>query len=282
MKSAIFASGGGFTGAYQAGAIKRLHETGVRPSYGYGISVGALNAAKWMMGDVDELVDLWQNIEFDDVFRGPRWWHAITNDGLYSNAPLWKLLQREIHPSSIVGEFFCGAVNISRRRYEVFSNRTHVGNELRRGILASTAQPVYHTSVSIGGEKYVDGGVWNITPIGDFLRLAGREIDHIYVVNCQMSEISEREPEGVRGILGVAQESIGMLMDRNIQADVSFFRTINKIVEASGRDAIGKYRRIPYTLIQPSQHLGSGMDADRTRLQELFWMGYDDADGAHS
>lgn len=280
MKTAVFASGGGFTGAYQAGAIQRLSEAGVRPDYGYGISVGSMNLAKWMQGEVAELIDLWERIIFDDVFKGPVWWNLARSDGMYSNAPLRELIKRELDPGRIAGEYFCGAVNLSRRRYEVFSNRTHTAEDLLRGILASTAMPVYHTSVSIGGEKYVDGGVWNMTPIGDFLRLAGREMDHIYIINCQMDDEPEREPIGVRGVIEVGRESISMMMERNVNADVNFFRTVNFILKQGGLDQVGKYRLIPYTLIQPKRPLGSAMNADRSVLDEHFQMGWDDADAA--
>lgn len=280
MKTAVFASGGGFTGSYQAGAIRRLAEAGVEPDYGYGISVGSLNVAKWMQDEVAELVRLWQGIEFKDVFKGPVWWNLARSDGMYSNGPLWDLIRRELHPQRIRGEYFCGAVNLSRRRYEVFSNSTHGSDRLLRGIFASTAMPVYHTSVSIDGEKYVDGGVWNVTPIGDFLRLTDRDIDHIYVINCQMEDEPDREPAGVRGVLEVARDSITMMMERNVQADVHFFRTVNQMLKEAGLDFIGKYRRIPYTLIQPQRPLGSGMNADRLRLDEHFRMGYADADAA--
>lgn len=280
MTAAVFASGGGFTGAYQAGAIQRLSEAGVQPNYGYGISVGSLNLAKWMQGEVAEMVALWKRITFGDVFRGPVWWNLARSDGMYSNAPLRDLIRREINPGRIEGEYFCGAINLSRRRYEVFSNRTHSHEELRRGILASTAMPVYHTSVSIEGEKYVDGGVWNVTPIGDFLRLAGRQMDHVYVINCQMHDEPEREPAGVRGAIAVGRESISMMMERNVQADVNFFRTVNFILERAGLDQVGKYRLIPYTLIQPKRPLGSAMNADRRVLDEHFQMGWNDADAA--
>jgi len=65
---ALVLSGGGALGAFQAGAIKRLYESGYEPDLICGISVGALNAVKLAEGDTSgqgpaaRLEELWNRL----------------------------------------------------------------------------------------------------------------------------------------------------------------------------------------------------------------------------
>ena len=64
----IALEGGGARGAYHVGAIKAFTENGYKIDMIAGTSIGALNAAMIVQGDIDKLYDLWANINFSDIF----------------------------------------------------------------------------------------------------------------------------------------------------------------------------------------------------------------------
>ena len=64
---ALALEGGGAKGAYQIGVWKALQEAGVRFSAVSGSSVGSLNGALIMMGDVQHAVDVWENITYSKI-----------------------------------------------------------------------------------------------------------------------------------------------------------------------------------------------------------------------
>ena len=64
---ALALEGGGAKGAYQIGAWKALREAGVKINAVAGTSVGALNGALIVMGDLDKAEDIWKNIRYSQV-----------------------------------------------------------------------------------------------------------------------------------------------------------------------------------------------------------------------
>ena len=65
---AIALEGGGAKGAYEVGVWKALDEAGVRFDAVAGTSVGALNGAMMVMGELEQALRLWENIRFSQVF----------------------------------------------------------------------------------------------------------------------------------------------------------------------------------------------------------------------
>src|SRR2546429_8035626 len=103
-KVAFVLSGGVSLGAIQVGMLKALLETGIKPDFLVGTSVGAINSA-WIAGwpnteGAAKLEELWVGLRRDDVF--PLGWAAATGlrgrtNHLFSNAALRNLLERQ-HP----------------------------------------------------------------------------------------------------------------------------------------------------------------------------------------
>ena len=288
MRYAAFLSGGGFTGAYQAGAIQRLHQEGIKPSVVYGISVGSLNGAMWAMREVDRLVEFWKRIGFKDVFSGNPYWNALTSTGLYSNKPLWRLIQQEVDPDRMEAEFYAGAVNFETMKYQTFSNRRDSKEVLLKGILASTAMPVYHRLVEINDDLWADGGVWQVTPVGHFLDLSRERVDELIIINCQPPEpehvptpLISLGPLGIGKVGNVLKTTLGLLIEKSIWADMKMFEIVNYLTLKAGpivrKSGEGLYEHFPALIIHPAHSLGSGMDADRSKLDALFEQGLADA-----
>ena len=64
---ALALEGGGAKGAYQIGAWKALREAGVKIDAVAGTSVGALNGALIVMGDLEKAESIWENIRYSQV-----------------------------------------------------------------------------------------------------------------------------------------------------------------------------------------------------------------------
>jgi NTE family protein len=60
-------AGGGTRGAYQLGAWNALKETGISVRAIAGTSIGAINAAFIIQGDIEKMEQLYFNIDIDDV-----------------------------------------------------------------------------------------------------------------------------------------------------------------------------------------------------------------------
>ena len=65
---AIALEGGGAKGAYEVGVWRALDEADVRFDAVAGTSVGALNGAMRVMGELEQALRLWENIRFSQVF----------------------------------------------------------------------------------------------------------------------------------------------------------------------------------------------------------------------
>ena len=90
----IVLSGGGTHGAYEAGVIKALNESGIKFKLAAGTSVGALNASLISAGKIDRIVELWENISPKKVLSfSPK---IFSQGALLNNFPLEKLMRAEI------------------------------------------------------------------------------------------------------------------------------------------------------------------------------------------
>lgn len=67
-KTALVLSGGGSRGAYQCGVWQALEELGIKIDIVVGVSVGAINGAMVIQGDVVKTANLWRQMETDMVF----------------------------------------------------------------------------------------------------------------------------------------------------------------------------------------------------------------------
>ena len=63
----VVLEGGGARGAYQIGAWKALAEEGVKIRAVAGTSVGALNGALMVMGDIETAENIWQEMTYSRV-----------------------------------------------------------------------------------------------------------------------------------------------------------------------------------------------------------------------
>jgi NTE family protein len=69
MEYGLVLEGGGAKGSYQIGAVQALHEMNIEFNGVAGTSIGALNGALIVQGDLDKAYDLWYDISPEKVFN---------------------------------------------------------------------------------------------------------------------------------------------------------------------------------------------------------------------
>ena len=62
-------SGGGTRGAYEIGAWKALNELGIKIQGVVGASIGAINGALFLQGDIDKAEKIYRGIRVEDILE---------------------------------------------------------------------------------------------------------------------------------------------------------------------------------------------------------------------
>lgn len=153
-------SGGGGKGAYQIGvwrALRKLHLEQQIAAVS-GTSVGALNAALYLKGDLELAEQLWRGISNRSLLVPS----ADYEDAFFSNVGLQKLLDAALtqpdRSSPPLCYAACKRLNDGLLRYFELRHIIH-SNYRRQILLASSALPGVFPPVSVDGELYVDGGI---------------------------------------------------------------------------------------------------------------------------
>jgi len=188
MPPAIFLaiSGGGDNGAFGAGLLNGWTESGTRPEFKLvtGVSTGALIAPFAFLGpDYDQkLKDFYTTLSPDDIMDQRNPLAALTSDALADDAPLWRLIEKEINApllAAIAKEYEKGrllmvaTVDLDSRQ-SVIWNMTRIAAssspdklKLFQSILIASASipgafPPVMIDVEVDGqqhqEMHVDGG----------------------------------------------------------------------------------------------------------------------------
>lgn len=199
-RRALVLGGGGAKGAYEIGVWKALDQLGYVPDILTGTSVGALNGALYILGDVHEAEKMWKQIETGsildvrmplsiDSFKDYRRTLAgfliriIREQGL-SSRPLEKLIHEYIDNESKIRKsgitFGLSTTNLKTRKIEYFFLEDIPEGRLHDYLLASSSlYPAIQKKI-IDGVPYIDGGYQNRMPIEMALE---KKPDQIIVVD---------------------------------------------------------------------------------------------------
>jgi len=267
-KIALVLSGGGAKGAFQFMAEKYAREIkGYDWDIISGVSVGALNATMLAMGKYKRLEEIWYSISNEQVYTGKlNLWAfikiAFGAKSIYGNEPLWKLLQQEYEPDKVKVDLRIGAVSLGSGEYITFKPSD---NGFLRAVLASTAIPVVWEPVYVT-DRYpdmVDGGVRNISPLGDVL---DAEPDEVVIINCS-PEKSPGLQSKPRNAVDIGLHAIEVALNEIFLTDVREFIRINRNVKEAAVQGLvltnekGKpYKYYDYKIIKPDYSMGDTMD----------------------
>jgi predicted acylesterase/phospholipase RssA len=179
-------SGGGDNGAYAAGFLNGWSKSGTRPEFKLvtGISTGGLIAPFAFLGEGfdDRLTAFYTQTDPEDIMRVRYLAAAIFSDSLADNAPLWKIIKKEVNQEfldRVAAEYhkgrllFLGTTDLDARKGIIW-NMTKIASvedpralQLFQSIMIASAAvpggfPPVMIDVEVEGEKFqemhVDGG----------------------------------------------------------------------------------------------------------------------------
>lgn len=177
-------AGGGGKGAYQIGAWQALREMGVTFEAIAGASIGAINGAFIASGDYDRASEFWHNISVD---KGVKFADNLPDSENLFSRKNWGVLFKEFIKNkgidaSPAEEFVAGYVDEKKVREsgialgiiavqmtqgvvprEIFIHEIPDG-QLVDYLLASANIPLA-TNIGPEGEKFLDGGAYDNTPL---------------------------------------------------------------------------------------------------------------------
>lgn len=266
-KIALVLSGGGATGAFQVGAEKYARE---QKGYSWdiiaGVSVGALNGVMLAMEKYEELEQIWQTLSNQQVYtrRIFFWFFDVLRvlfgaKSLFGNKPLWEIIDREAEVDQIKKDLRIGAVSLQTGEYFSFKPTDLLPDEFKRAILASIAMPIAWPPVDIS-PRYsymVDGGLRNLSPLGDVL---DDDPDEVVVINCA----SDKPPQITykpRNVLDIGSRALlDIALNEIMITDTREFIRLNAIIKQAEDKGItltkpnGKpYKHYSYHIIQPDE-----------------------------
>ena len=196
---AIALEGGGAKGAYEVGVWRALDEANVRFDAVAGTSVGALNGAMMVMGELEQALRLWENIRFSQVFDADDeqlkklYDHKLSevdfrtlfkdvmeaiHEGGLDIEPLRRLIAEWVDEEKIRSspkKLFLVTYSLTdKRELDMDADELEEG-KLRDMLLASAYVPLFQRK-KLDGKDYVDGSVHNIVPISSLLERGYRDI----------------------------------------------------------------------------------------------------------
>ncbi len=303
-KIALVLSGGNAWGSFQFGAIKYIEEE-IRkkfPGFDYsiiaGVSVGALNGIMLAMEKYDKLKEIWNNMSNDQVYKGKISWTAVFKilfgaKSVLSNKPLKEKLDQHVFLKDVKSDKYdlrVGVVLLVSGEYKALKPSDFDKDEdFRKAVLASTAIPLIWKPIkeinlknNLHLENLVDGGVRNVSPLGDIL---DEDPTEVIIVNCQLSKL-EPDPRASKNFLMIAKRSLTEITINEIfNSDIQEYLTINYLVEQAKekgftlkkKNSEDVYRAYKTILIQPDKDLGDSLDFSQKTIQWRIEEGYQSA-----
>lgn len=267
---ALVLGGGSLKGAFQAGAIQAILETGFEPEAIYGISVGSLNAVFLVHeagkqfaehGTIDwkkagrQLIEFWvRNItQPEDVAeirsRFLMGYNTLMSrfDGLLDNAPLQNLLKAHIKIPILVNspiKLKVGAVDIIQGDMVYTSNDDE---SILDYVIASSSLPFLMPAVCVGGDRqkmFLDGGLREVAPLREAIDDGATEL---VCVACHAKRIFT-EKFNYRNVLNLIERVKDITVNQIVNNDIAWAERWVEREQLRGKD-------MQLTLIRPHEPL---------------------------
>jgi NTE family protein len=285
-KTALILSGGGAKGAFECGAEKYAREEkGYNWDIIAGVSVGALNGGMLAMKKYDRLYEIWNTISDPQVYTGGfNLWSGFKllfgAKSFYGNEPLRRMLAQEFETGQFQVDLRVGAVSLITGEYYQFKPDMP---DFKDAVLASTVMPIIWEPLDISPQfrSMVDGGVRNISPLGDIL---DEDPSEIVIINCNPDTYSVLSAPP-KDIVKIGQRTLDILLDEIFRNDLEEFLRINALVKEAEMQGIklhnpanGKeLRYFEAKVIEPLAPLGETLDFSQPSVQRSLHLGWERA-----
>lgn len=301
-KKALILAGGSIKGAFQAGAFRSVIESGFKPDFIYGVSVGSLNGAficneagKQNVHSIEKLdwnlisqslISFWtKNItQPSDIALRTKdislFAHILFErfHGLLNTTPIQNLIKQTIKVEDLkkspIG-FQAGAVNIGDGKitYVDASDKNFIDY-----LLASSAIPIIMPVVNIGGDKskqFVDGGLRDVAPLRKAMENGA---DEIICILCH-PENFEGGNFNSRNILQLSERIMDIAVNEIINNDIEWAMFLNNFYADSRLEAtkrsVTPQKKIKLTIIRPQSAINLDLqNFNSSDIQRLLELGY--------
>jgi NTE family protein len=300
---ALVLGGGSVRGAYQAGAIKAILESGYRPKLITSISVGSINgmfltnlvgrekllhpnAAIDFEKIGEELWDLWlkEIKKPSHIIRKRKFfelaWALMRHkfDGFADNKPLKKLVEKYIQDRYIEAspiDIYSGTVDLDLGKI-VYANKRYP--EYIQYAVASSAIPLAMPPSIIRNKPFADGGLIDSAPLAMAFK---EEADEIICVANSPESLGAANINTGRPIQYM-ERCLDIMLNNSLNNDIREAELINKIAPEDGSyirsgQHEGK-RYVPMTIIRPDTSIEVDvMDFDTYDILNMLELGYNNA-----
>lgn len=197
-ETALVLGGGGAKGAYEVGAIAALEDLGIRAGSVFGTSVGALNAAMYTQGAMDRAQDLWDSVQLSDVVSPESLEIADGAEDIFDHPEkLLEFITRYAHRKGVDITPLRTMLNTLVDEDSVRASTVHMGivttrfpslamvekhvRDMEAGTLhdwliaSASCFPIFPMA-NIGGDRYIDGGFCDNTPVEMAIRSGAKHI----------------------------------------------------------------------------------------------------------
>ena len=203
----ITLSGGGARGILHIGVLEALHKYGIYPEIVSGTSMGALVGVFYAAGmEPLQILDL---VKSSRMYKMIKW--KVPSSGLLDMKKVLTVMEKYIPEddfASLKKPFFCSVSNLNSGLSETKSS-----GKLYQWVLASASIPVVFEPQIIGGNTYVDGGLFNNLPaqcIRDQCRfLIGVNVNHNGPV------------ENISGFKAIAERTFRLAIAKNVNESLA-------------------------------------------------------------
>ena len=202
-KVALVLGGGGSRGAYEAGVWQALTELGIEIDIVTGCSVGAINAAMVVQGNVDLTAQLWRELETHMVFDVPEgsqpieyareivFNHGAGTSGL--KGLLTKYIDEDVVRNS---PMVYGIPVVSLPTFDahyLYKEDIPSGKMIDFIIASASAFPAIH-SCEIDGVDYIDGGYADEIPVEMAVKKGATHVIAVNLMGVVRHETLETAP----------------------------------------------------------------------------------------
>jgi NTE family protein len=226
-------SGGASLGAVQAGMLQALYERGIVPDLLVGTSAGALNAAfvasrPQTVATGKELGRVWRDLQREDIF--PLRMSALVSgacgrrDHVVSDCGLRQLVSQHIEFEDLAD----AAIQLHLVAFDLAEGREVLlsGGPATDAVVASASIPGVFPPVTMAGQRLIDGGVVNNTPISHAVALGA---ERVYVLPTQ--DARRQGGHVPASALDAATHGLGILMESRLRIDVErYSREVELVV----------------------------------------------------
>lgn len=290
IKRGLVLEGGGAKGSYHIGAYKAVKEKGIRIDGITGTSIGSLNGAMIVQGDLEMCEKLWKNLSYDQVIDlgdksiedleklsltvdnilniGDQLKKIVRNKGFDISpfkATIGKYIDEErVRKSDL--DFGLVTVNVTDMEpLELFKEDIPIG-QLKQMLLASSYLPSFKQE-KIKGKTYLDGAFYDNLPFS-MLEKKGYE-EFILIRTEGIGLIKRKEMEKLNAITISPSQDLGRTYDFSRERAI---RNLN-LGYYDAMKVLDDLRGIIYTIdksMTEEDYLNFIIDLDDSKIDEIM------------